>query len=552
MFGMPTQSDLQTPESATNSRPSQWRESLRAGTGVSDSRTGAFQFYGPSSHFAFVQRIYERLNNQPHNPRVSSPASPIPDGVRTWGLERFLFSAPEQQRVSDNPKEAFLSRSMGERFIRNYFKIIHPQLPILIYSDVMSQWASSWDPPSRHSPRRDRKLVYMVLAFGARVSPCRDQDSLELTNEWAEYLLSKTDISMSVLSEPTMQLVQFFLLKAAYAQQLMRPNETYLYLGYASRTATSLGINRSPILAAPGSQTHQMRLTFWVMFATEKITALLVGRPSSLRDDQIDAPYPCEQPRFTEDAMREDGLFMHGHIDSTYVRLMVEIGILADKILIGIYSLEELTAEEQYLIEQRMVECEARLELISKSLPSHLNFLDEESAVGEDWQEIQRLNLGLVYHSMRMLIHRPVMVFATFFPSNFVAQLHAPGVIQLQQSISASITSARSIILLASDSFFTRQPDTRYDGSLAIYIVAACITLLYEVLDSANAISNAKETFTSVEQAIQCLDAMTHLGPQTGRKMSVDIMHMAKNAFFSSPRAQVVEESLIDEFPWLR
>lgn len=332
----------------------------------------------------------------------------------------------------------------------------------------------------------------------------------------------------------------------------MRPNETYLYLGYASRTATSLGINRAPTLSAPGLQTHQMRLTFWVMFATEKITALLVGRPSSLRDDQIDAPYPCEQPQFIEDAMRGNGVFMHGHGDSIFVRIMVEIGKLADKILVGIYSLEELTAEEQYLIEQRMVECEAVLESISKSLPSHLNFMDEESAVGEDWQEMQRLNIGLVYYSMRMLIHRPVMVFATFFPSNFVAQLHAPGVIQLQQSISASVTSARSIIMLARDSFFTRQPDARYDGSLASYIVAACITLLYEVLDPANTVSHAKETFTCVELAIQCLDTMTHLGPQTGKKMSVDIMNMAKNAFFSSPRAQAVEQSLIDEFPWLR
>lgn len=175
------------------------------------SRFHEFQI-GPSSHFTFVQRIYERLNNQPHDPSASSPASPIPDGVRTWGLESFLFSAPEQQRVS-TPKEAFISRNMGERFIRNYFKIVHPQLPILMYSDVMSQWASFCEPPSRHSPPRDRRIVYMVLALGARVSPCSEKHNLELTNGWAEYFLSKTDVSITVLSEPTMHMVQFFLLK---------------------------------------------------------------------------------------------------------------------------------------------------------------------------------------------------------------------------------------------------------------------------------------------------------------------------------------------------
>ncbi|CAG8363566.1 unnamed protein product [Penicillium salamii] len=551
LSGGPTSSDPRPLESQATLRPDQWRQSLRAGIGVTDSRTGAPQFYGPSSHFAFVQRIYERLSSKSHEPITPSPQSPIPEGVRVWGLERFLFSASEKQNI--NPTgEAFISRNIGERFIRNYFKIIHPQLPILIFSDIMSHWASIWGPPSRHCAPQDRRLVYMVLAFGARVSPAKDPDNTELTDEWAEYLLRKTDVSMLELSEPTMHLVQLLLLKATYAQQLMRPNETYLHLGYAARAASSLGINRSTILAAADSQIHQMRLTFWIMFAMEKITALLVGRPSSLRDDQIDAPYPSEHLQSNDMPMHDIKQFAHGQNDSIFVRLMVELGKLADKILTSIYSVKEVTAQEQYLIEKKMIECEEMLTSISESLPTHLNFLDEESSIGEDWQETQRLHLGLVYHSMRMLIHRPVMVFTTFFPSSQIAQLHAPGVIQLQQSNGASIASARSIILLARESFFTRLPEVRYDGSLASYIVAACITLLYEVLDPATDVTHAKETFTLVEQAIECLDTMKHLGPQTGKKMSSDIMQMAKNVLFSSPQGQVVDEFLMEEFPWLR
>ncbi|KAL4963357.1 fungal specific transcription factor domain-containing protein [Aspergillus stella-maris] len=168
---------------------------------------------------------------------------------------------------------------------------------------------------------------------------------------------------------------------------------------------------------------------------------------------------------------------------------MADIGRLADKILTGIYSLYEVTAEEQFLIENRMVECETLLASIASSLPSHLDFLDDEAPVGEDWQEVQRLHLGLLYHTMRMLIHRPVMVFTTFFSSNLDAQAQAPGVIKLQDSIDASIASASSVITLTGAKLFTRQPDTVSDSSLASYLVAACITLLYQVLDPTTAAS---------------------------------------------------------------
>ncbi|PYH99736.1 hypothetical protein BO71DRAFT_424804 [Aspergillus ellipticus CBS 707.79] len=472
------QSDNQQENPELHLKPTQWWESLREGIGVADSKTGAFQFYGPSSHCAFVQRVYERLNGRPSSLETDTPQgpSPVPDGLRAWGLERFLFSYPEAQ--SSSQVDGFLPRNLGERFIRSYFKVVHPQMPILVYSELTTKWSESWKPPSNRVPVQYNEILYMVLAIGARVSPAIE----DVTEGWAALMSHKADVPMTVLTEPSIQLVQLFMLKIA----------------------------------------------FWMVYATEKVTSLLVGRSSSLPNNQIDAPYPPDQFSTNLNPELTGMPFSHQLNDGLFVRIMAETGNLADRILTGIYSLEAFTAEVHQRIENNMVEYESALDSIANMLPTHLNFLEMDAPVDEDWQEIQRLHLGMLYHTMWMLTHRPVLVFTTFFSSNLEAQSHAPGIIQLQQS-----------------------RDARFDGSLASYLVAACITLLYEVLDPATALIHARETFSVVEQAIQCLDGMKHLGPRTGRDLSADIMRMAKNALFSSHQSYSANQAML-QFPWLR
>lgn len=332
-----------------------------------------------------------------------------------------------------------------------------------------------------------------------------------------------------------------------YAQQVMRPNETYMYMGYAARSAMALGINRGTVVNRAGLDTHHIQVTFWMTYALERITALIVGRPSAFRDDQIDAPYPPDES--AEYSILNQQVTQK---DLPFVRTMARIGKLADDILTGIYTSEEtLSITSQYLIENNIVKYESALEKLTQHLPVYLNFLDGELPIGEDWQETQRLHTGLLFYTLRLLLHRPVLLFTTNFSCNLEAQAHAPGVIQLQESIIASNTCAKNIIQFAHESLFTRLPVARSDGSLASYLVAACVTLLYEVLDPAITPVYAKETFTAVEKAIKCLDCMKHLGPTTGKALSADIMYMAQNALSSSSGDLGIDQHLMDEFPWL-
>lgn len=57
---------------------------LRAGIAAFNSDTHAYQFYGPSSHFSFVQRLYQRIRRQSHQPLLLEVKDRVPEGLRQW------------------------------------------------------------------------------------------------------------------------------------------------------------------------------------------------------------------------------------------------------------------------------------------------------------------------------------------------------------------------------------------------------------------------------------------------------------------------------------
>lgn len=335
-----------------------------------------------------------------------------------------------------------------------------------------------------------------------------------------------------------------------YALQVMRPNESYLYFGYAARSVLALGINRSQVTDGNNISMHRLRLTFWTIFANEKMSALFIGRPSGLCEDQIDTTYP-EDLLFSTPEAGNDRYF--GPVaECAWIRAMSEVGKIADKVSIGTYSptsmrkISDVTKSEQILLK-----CDAALKSVAQALPSYLHFFDENLPIGESWQEVQRISLGLNYYLTQMLMHRPTLIFATFFTSTAEAEKNAAGLLNIQDSVEASISAARNLINLAHDVYFKRYPNIRFDVSWATFLASACITLLYDVLDPRTAIQHAKAAFITVERGIHCLDEIEHIGPLTGKAISMDIMNVAKDALVSIEHSFEPDQNLIDSFPWL-
>lgn len=335
-----------------------------------------------------------------------------------------------------------------------------------------------------------------------------------------------------------------------YALQVMRPNEAYLYFGYAARCVMALGINRSQVTDGNNLSMHRLRLTFWTIFANEKMSALFIGRPSALCEDQIDTAYPEDLQCSSSDPWNDP--YSQPAAECAWIRAVSQIGRIADKVSIAIYSptsmrkISDVTASEQILLE-----CDAALKAVTQSLPTYLHFFDGDLPIGENWQEVQRISLGLNYCLTRKLMHRSTLIYATCFTSTAEAETNAAGLLKIQDSVEASISAARDLINISHDVYVKRYPDIRFDGSWATFLASACIALLYDVLDPRTATQHASAAFITVERGIQYLDEIEHIGPLTGKAISMDIMRVAKDALVSIGHSFEPNQSLVDSFPWL-
>lgn len=335
----------------------------------------------------------------------------------------------------------------------------------------------------------------------------------------------------------------------------MRPNDAYLCLGHAARNAMALGINRSQVVDGANLAMHRLRRTFWVIYAYERSCTIFTGRPSAFRDELIDVPYPEDLP--APGPIGDSGIADHtqGLVvrKCGYVRAMARIGKIADRIFVDIYSTKSISnMADINKVRQAVIECDIELESITRNLPPYLHFFDPDLPVGDGWQEVQRILLGCHYYLLRMLMHRPALVFATFFNSKAEAEERGAGAMHVYDSIEASISSARCIINLTHDAYSHRCSKIKFDGTLAAFLVSACVTLLYDVLDPGTSPEYGRETFSVVERGIQCLDQLQHVGPINGKILSLDIMKVAKDALQSTRADSQLDEDLVGLFPWLQ
>jgi hypothetical protein len=209
------ESDTRTyDDPATNKK----QQELQAGIGAFDSNTDAYQFYGPSSHFSFVQRLYQRIRRQSNNPLDGSRQ--VPEGLRKWGIERQIFTHGDESSSPKNaiPDGSFLSNELGDAFISAYFTLMHPQSPILIECDVRNTWKVLWSgtslaPETSTKFSKEKAILYMVLAIGARLT---DSSS---SNAWAQHFYERAGVPTDSFEETSLLGTHLLLLRVRLFRQ---------------------------------------------------------------------------------------------------------------------------------------------------------------------------------------------------------------------------------------------------------------------------------------------------------------------------------------------
>ncbi|KAF2021146.1 hypothetical protein BU24DRAFT_416815 [Aaosphaeria arxii CBS 175.79] len=499
---------------------------VRLGLGVGHAETGAFQFFGSASVLSFFQVFYRRIHG-------NEDESLSPGVMRVWGMERFVFP-PAHSGFEGGPisSHAWIPRDLADCFVDNYFLVCHPQYPFLKRSDVEHALTASYEPPCTERMAQSgnitcivsKNILLMVLAIGAITCTTSPQGDPKEAERWAIYLSSLVDSRNFVLASTTIGVVQFLLLKSIFGTQQMRTNDAYLYAGQAALAAIALGMHRAQVADGSQSERHQMRVTFYILYYTERLAALFYGRPSCFRDEFIDVPYP-------EDLPGSEGSCADTNF--AYVRAMADIGKIADQINGQIYFLSGSEAIKKDTIQK----CDAGLDEAVQGLPPHLQFFDTAMPISAfSWQDVQRTHIGLMYYNCRILIHRPSVCFLGLHESlnDALAEAAAAGIPDLLSGIDRAVSAANSLILLALDAFTVRAPIMRQDSAVAYTVMGACLCLLYHMLDgpAKTSINDATALFDVVNSGIQVLEYMEHPGPLSGKRtMSENIINVARDAF---------------------
>lgn len=506
---------------------------LRTGMGLYQASNGIYQYYGPASNLAFLQRFYQRIHRNTNDPHSSEH----PGVMDVWGVDQFVLPCNSLiQRNGMAGPPAHLPKELGDCFIETYFKVCHPQYPFLLRSEIQHVWASSWEPPLLDSERsashtsdvNSKNILLMVLAIGAIMSSLSPDKDAKVMERWACDLSSRVQLHGHAFEDVSVSGVQLLLLKSIFGIQQMRPNDAYLSAGHAALKAMALGMNLSQVIDSARSDNHRLRVTFYSLYFTERFVSFCHGRPSCLNDDMIDI---CPPEDLHNCGTESDSTSM------AYLRAMAALGKTADRINRGIYFVKSGSPSN---LSQVIQDCDAELDEATRFLPPFLHFYDTSMPPSVyPWQEVQRTHLGLAYYQCRILLYRPSVCFMSMHQSRSEAQAEAAtlGMGDLHDNVSRAMTAAKSLIELAYEACLKRAPYMRQDSAVAYNVIGACLTLLYQLLDGPGRTSNkdASAIFKTVEDGIHCLDFMKHPGPRFGKlTLSDRIMSVAKAAFRSA------------------
>lgn len=535
--GQPHQTQPQTRTSCPGPLAAKRHRELRSGMGICQPSTGAFQFFGAASNLAFLQCFYQRIHHNADGlPNQSPPAA-----MHIWGLDKFIFSPePPELRDESGALHAFLPRDMGDCFLKTYFTVCHPQFPFLVRDEIERAWDNLWEPPRQQhgsaaqacqgSRLTERNIVLMVLAIGAIMASLSPDKDAEVMERWACHLSSRAQLRSHAFVDTSLGGVHLLLLKSIFGVQLMRPNDANMHASHAAVNALALGMNRAQVANGPRPEAHRLRVTFYSLYANERLFTLFFGRPSSLRDDLIDVALPEDLPSSSEP---------DENTNLAFVRAMAALARTADRISTGIYCAVG-AAVDAATIDRVARECDAELDNVTRSLPPFLHFFDPAMPPSvHAWQEIQRTHLGLAYYHCRILIHRPLACFASMHATNAEAAAEAAslGIADLQGSVARAMEASGALIGLALAAFTERVPDMHQDAAVAYNVMGACLTLLYRVLDgpARTSAADAATIFNLVQDGIRCLDLMNHHGPRFSKMtLSERIVTAAKDAFWSA------------------
>ncbi|EXJ77438.1 hypothetical protein A1O3_09664 [Capronia epimyces CBS 606.96] len=234
-----------------------------------------------ASGLSFLRRIYRHLTSI-----ISLDTFP-----------RSIYSEADQEPIwADSAPTFFVPpREDSEEYIQCYFSysnVTYRYVSRLVIDELFERfYKPDTSPPKDHG---SMAMLLLVMALGCIWLPSWKGNSFDLAKKQCVRIQRAALRSLQLVSSnfpPSLPTVQSYVLNCHLNLALARYDSAWVSLGMAIRLGQMVDLQSLGRPANPNNQ-HTMSCLFWSMFMLDRYLSLVLGRPTTLNEEDITRPYP--------------------------------------------------------------------------------------------------------------------------------------------------------------------------------------------------------------------------------------------------------------------
>ncbi|PVH92608.1 hypothetical protein DM02DRAFT_543275 [Periconia macrospinosa] len=482
-----------------------------------NGHTDGVEFYGSSSSFALLSH-------------VQRSGQKTPDSENTVHLVSSLLNATFQTSpTASHGDESNAGTTRADyypqcrSFVEGFFSTIHYIHPILDKRDFLHKCEALWllgtDDTSPRLPPSFVPLYFSVLSLGAIVGNREEEHIDGLSNlQWSRKFFNIAWTCCHQLGLVTnLEMVQcFFLLvgvirRSSITQRFARTNSThivgtYMYTGFAVRTALAMGMNREP-----GSNTQKTTAQLKAESRTWWEISFSIGRPDTLGADIY---HNRRIPLVRVDGVTDEaGAELLEPPHCAIIGCMVDLSKITRSICQKIYfsnpSIHDMIALTNHIETELDAWVEGLPHAIRPSIPNQLPQRSSlNSAKDALWIKRQRLVLSIRYHNLKILLFGSLLI-----RSSPAERANVPGCLE---NVRKCLESAKQTINVIYQTYAHNDFFQTWFYNAIYTVFAASVVLLYvtqgsaideEILSLFELVNMAIEILESMDESVVSLEA---------------------------------------------
>lgn len=349
----------------------------------------------------------------------------------------------EDFAIANTAPRVNLPKEVSEELLKFHWCWIHP-LFIFVYRPAFTRGmtlVNSSQPNALDPPYFSETLLRVIHSHCARfLNHDIYQQHFDMRYTAAEFMQqtsqdARISLAMETLNSSSIPTIQALLQQSAREVVFARPSQGWLYGGMAFRMAFDMGIHlpsdklQTFVKSLSNEDIEIRKRLFWSCYTWDKVLSLYLGRmpaftpltdevPLTFLDDFTDTapwqPYYGETPDAQAKALPPYPP-TPGHIVSCFQQLS-KLCIIINDLMQSIYSGEAAakrvddleSAEARAANEEPFMRISRSLQDWWIALPSHLRVSVEQ--MPKLAPPIHIMSLNLLYHTILILLHRPVVL----------------------------------------------------------------------------------------------------------------------------------------------